>query len=92
MPYISMRKARLHSYIKKNSVFVFSILVALFMDRALLLSILPDGAQKYFGKKNITTFGTSLKFLSVLVALLRLSLNAVIVLMTNGLKLLNDVL
>ena len=61
MPYISMRKARLHSYIKKNSVFVFSILVALFMDRALLLSILPDGAQKYFGKKKYNDLRDELK-------------------------------
>lgn len=46
-----MSKKRLHKYLQKNSVFVYSMLVALLLDRPLMESVITDGSNKYSSKK-----------------------------------------
>ena len=46
-----MSKKRLHKYLQKNSVFVYSMLVALLLDRPLMESVISDGSSKYSSKK-----------------------------------------
>lgn len=45
-----MSKSRLVSYLKKNSVFVFSMLVALLLNRSLMEEVVRTGSDKYFQK------------------------------------------
>lgn len=47
IPYVPMSKSRLHSYIKKNSAFVFNMLTAMLFDRDFGLSVISEGADKY---------------------------------------------
>ena len=51
LPYVPMSKARLHSYLKKNSSFVFSMLTALLLNRSLMEEVVKSGGDKYFQKK-----------------------------------------
>lgn len=51
VPYAPMSKKRLHKYLQKNSVFVYSMLVALLLDRSLMESVISDGSSKYSSKK-----------------------------------------
>ena len=51
VPYAPMSKKRLHKYLQKNSVFVYSMLVALLLDRPLMESVISDGSSKYSSKK-----------------------------------------
>ena len=46
-----MSASRLRSYLKKNSVFVFSMLVALLLNRSLMEEVVKTGGDKYFQKK-----------------------------------------
>ena len=45
-----MNKVRLHNYLKKNSVFVFSALVALISNKLLLDEVIDTGCFKYVQK------------------------------------------
>lgn len=51
VPYIPMSKSRLHSYIRKNSVFVYSMLVALFLDNKFARLVVDEGSEKFLKKK-----------------------------------------
>ena len=46
-----MSKSRLYNYIKKNSVFIFAILVFLFLNPKFAREICSDGSQKYYERK-----------------------------------------
>lgn len=46
-----MSASRLKRYLKKNSVFVFSMLVALLLNRSLMEEVVKTGGDKYFQKK-----------------------------------------
>ena len=51
LKYIPMSNSRLHRYLKKNSVFVFSMLTALLLNRSLMEEVVRSGGDKYFQKK-----------------------------------------
>lgn len=46
-----MSKARLFRYLRKNSVFLYSCLVALMLNRPLMLEVLDEGSKRYSQKK-----------------------------------------
>ena len=46
-----MSKARLSDYIRKNSVFIFAILVFLFLNPKFSRDVISDGSDKYYSRK-----------------------------------------
>lgn len=51
LPYIPMSAARQRNYLKKNEVFIYSLLVRLCLDPVLAKEILKNGSSKFYRKK-----------------------------------------
>lgn len=66
-----MSKARLFRYLRKNSVFFYSCLVALMLNRPLMLEVLDEGSKRYSQKKKYNELKDELNVPSVMPAFVK---------------------